>query len=88
VLVFIGISDVALALLVVLLAWLHCALANVLIGDIPARDSWRCRIAAILAAHPFPGTGVLAEAEQKQRLEIDFARIGRRRRSSSVVTTT
>jgi len=58
----------------VLVAWLQLApLGNVLNRRHPRKsDSGRCRIAAILAAHPFPVREVLAEAEQKQRLEIDF----------------
>jgi trehalose 6-phosphate synthase len=74
VLVFIGISMLLLALLVVLVAWLQLRRwANVLIGDIRGKrfldnaESPRSSLPIL-----FQVRQVLAEAEQKQRLEIDF----------------
>jgi trehalose-6-phosphate synthase len=74
VLVFIGISMLLLALMVVLLAWLQLRRwANVLIGDIRGKrfldnaESPRSSLPIL-----FQVREVLAEAEQKQRLEIDF----------------
>jgi trehalose-6-phosphate synthase len=74
VLVFIGISMLLLALLVVLLAWLQLRRwVNVLIGDIRGKrfmddaESPRTSLPILSQVRQ-----VLAEAEQKQRLEIDF----------------
>ncbi|MDB6087105.1 MAG: otsA [Gammaproteobacteria bacterium] len=74
VLVFIGISVLLLALLVVLVAWLQLRRwANVLIGDIRGKrfldnaQSPRSSLPILSQVRQ-----VLAEAEQKQRLEIDF----------------
>jgi trehalose 6-phosphate synthase len=74
VLVFIGISMLLLALLVVLVAWLQLRRwVDVLIGDIRGRrflDNAR----SPRSSQPILSQvrQVLAEAEQKQRLEIDF----------------
>jgi trehalose-6-phosphate synthase len=74
VLVFIGISVLLLALLVVLVAWLQIRRwANVLIGDIRGKrfldnaKSPRESLPILSQVRQ-----VLAEAEEKQRLEIDF----------------
>src|SRR6267142_7099740 len=74
VLVFIAISVLLLALLVVLVAWLQLRRwVNVLIGDIRGKrfldnaQSPRTSLPIL-----FQVRQVLAEAEQKQRLEIDF----------------
>ena len=74
VIVFIGISMLLLALLVVLVAWLQLRRwANVLIGDIRGKrfadnaESPRSSLPILSQVRQ-----VLAEAEQKQRLEIDF----------------
>jgi trehalose 6-phosphate synthase len=74
VLVFIGISILLLALLVVLVAWLQLRRwVNILIGDIRGK-----RFSGNAHSHPSSQPilsqvrEVLAEAEQKQRLEIDF----------------
>ncbi len=72
-LVFIGISVLLLALLVVLVAWLQLRRwVNVLIGDIRGKrfldDAHSHSSQPILSQV----RQVLAEAEQKQRLEIDF----------------
>jgi trehalose 6-phosphate synthase len=74
VLVFIGISVLLLALLVVLVAWLQLRRwVNVLIGDIRGKrfldnaESPRSSMPILSQVRQ-----VLAEAEQKQRLEIDF----------------
>ena len=74
VLVFIGISVLLLALLVVLVAWLQLRRwVNVLIGDIRGKrflddaKSPRSSLPILTQVRK-----VLAEAEQKQRLEIDF----------------
>jgi trehalose 6-phosphate synthase len=74
VLVFIGISVLLLALLAVLVAWLLLRRwANVLIGDIRGKrftgnaESPRSSLPILSQVRQ-----VLAEAEQKQRLEIDF----------------
>ena len=74
VLVFIGISVLLLALLVVLVAWLQLRRwVNVLIGDIRGKrfldnaESPRSSLPILSQVRQ-----VLAEAEQKQRLEIDF----------------
>jgi trehalose 6-phosphate synthase len=74
VLVFIGISMLLLALLVVLAAWLQLRRwANVLIRDIRGKrfsdnaESPRSSLPILSQVRQ-----VLAEAEQKQRLEIDF----------------
>jgi trehalose 6-phosphate synthase len=74
VLVFIGISVLLLALLVVLAAWLQLRRwANVLIGDIRGKrfldDAKSPRSSLPILSQV---RQVLAEAEQKQRLEIDF----------------
>jgi trehalose-6-phosphate synthase len=73
-LVFIGISVLLLALLVVLVAWLQLRRwAEVLIGDIRGKrflddaNSPRSSLPILSQVRQ-----VLAEAEQKQRLEIDF----------------
>ena len=73
-LVFIGISVLLLALLVVLVAWLQLRRwVNVLIGDIRGKrflddaESPRSSLPILSQVRQ-----VLAEAEQKQRLEIDF----------------
>ena len=73
-LVFIGISVLLLALLVVLVAWLQLRRwVNVLIGDIRGKrfldDAKSPRSSAPILTQV---RKVLAEAEQKQRLEIDF----------------
>jgi trehalose-6-phosphate synthase len=74
VLVFVGISVVLLALLVVLVAWLQLRrLVNVLIGDIRGKrflDDARSPRASLPILSQV--RQVLAEAEEKQRLEIDF----------------
>ena len=74
VLVFIGISVLLLALLVVLVAWLQLRRwVNVLIGDIRGRrflDNARSPRSSLPILTQV--RQVLAEAEQKQRLEIDF----------------
>ncbi|MEA3149256.1 MAG: trehalose 6-phosphate synthase/phosphatase [Gammaproteobacteria bacterium] len=74
ILVFIGISVLLLALLVVLVAWLQLRRwVNVLIGDIRGKrfldnaESPRSSQPILTQVRQ-----VLAEAEQKQRLEIDF----------------
>ena len=74
VLVFVGISVLLLALLVVLVAWLQLRRwAEVLIGDIRGK---RFRDDAKSPRSSMPILSqvrkVLAEAEEKQRLEIDF----------------
>jgi trehalose 6-phosphate synthase len=74
VLVFIGISVLLLALLVVLVAWLQLRRwVNVLIGDIRGKrfrdDAESPRSSAPILSQV---RKVLAEAEEKQRLEIDF----------------
>jgi trehalose-6-phosphate synthase len=74
VLVFIGISVLLLALLVVLVAWLQLRRwVNVLIGDIRGKrfldDAQSPRSSQPILTQV---RKVLAEAEQKQRLEIDF----------------
>ncbi len=74
VLVFIGISVLLLALLVVLLAWLQLRRwVNVLIGDIRGKR-FLDNAESPLSSRPIltQVRQVLAEAEQKQRLEIDF----------------
>ena len=74
VLVFLGIAVLLLALLVVLVAWLQLRrLVNVLIGDIRGKrflDNAR----SPRASQPILSQvrQVLAEVEEKQRLEIDF----------------
>ena len=73
-LVFIGISVLLLALLVVLVAWLQLRRwVNVLIGDIRGKrfldDAESPRSSQPILSQV---RQVLAEAEQKQRLEIDF----------------
>ncbi|MDP8983472.1 MAG: trehalose-6-phosphate synthase [Pseudomonadota bacterium] len=72
-LVFIGISVLLLALLVVLVAWLQLRRwVNVLIGDIRGKrflDDARSHSSQPILSQV---RQVLAEAEQKQRLEIDF----------------
>src|SRR5260370_25033814 len=74
VLVFIGISMLLLALLVVLLAWLQLRRwVNVLIGDIRGKrflDNAKSPRSSLPIL--FQVRQMLAEAEQKQRLEIDF----------------
>ena len=75
VLVFIGISVLLLALVVVLLAWLQLRRwVNMLIGDIRGK---RFRDDANSPASSLPILSqvrqVLAEVEEKQRLEIDFS---------------
>jgi trehalose 6-phosphate synthase len=74
ILVFIGISVLLLALLIVLVAWLQLRrLVNVLIGDIRGKrfldnaKSPRSSLPILTQVRQ-----VLAEAEEKQRLEIDF----------------
>ncbi len=74
ILVFIGISVLLLALLIVLVAWLQLRRwANVLIGDIRGKrfldnaKSPRSSLPILTQVRQ-----VLAEAEEKQRLEIDF----------------
>src|SRR5580704_18108011 len=74
VLVFVGISILLLALLVVLVAWLQLRRwVNVLIGDIRGKrflddaQSPRSTLPILSQVRQ-----VLAEAEEKQRLEIDF----------------
>jgi trehalose 6-phosphate synthase len=74
VLVFVGISVLLLALLVVLVAWLQLRRwVNVLIGDIRGKrflddaESPRSSLPILSQVRQ-----VLAEAEEKQRLEIDF----------------
>jgi trehalose-6-phosphate synthase len=74
VLVFVGISLLLLALLIVLVAWLQLRRwVNVLIGDIRGK---RFRDDAKSPRSSMPILSqvrqVLAEAEEKQRLEIDF----------------
>jgi trehalose-6-phosphate synthase len=74
ILVFIGISVLLLALLVVLVAWLQLRRwVNVLIGDIRGKrfldDAKSPRSSQPILSQV---RQVLAEAEQKQRLEIDF----------------
>ena len=74
ILVFIGISVLLLALLVVLVAWLQLRRwVNVLIGDIRGKrfldDAKSPRASLPILSQV---RQVLAEAEQKQRLEIDF----------------
>ena len=82
VLVFLGIAVLLLALLVVLVAWLQLRrLVNVLIGDIRGKrflDDAR----SPRASQPILSQvrQVLAEVEEKQRLESTSARTGRRRR--------
>jgi trehalose-6-phosphate synthase len=74
VLVFIGISVLLLALLVVLVAWLQLRRwVNVLIGDIRGRR-FLDNAKSPRSSQPIltQVRQVLAEAEQKQRLEIDF----------------
>jgi trehalose-6-phosphate synthase len=74
VLVFIGISALLLALLVVLLAWLQLRRwVNVLIGDIRSKR-FLDNAKSPRSSQPIlkQVRQVLAEAEQKQRLEIDF----------------
>jgi trehalose-6-phosphate synthase len=74
ILVFVGISVLLLALLIVLVAWLQLRRwANVLIGDIRGKrflDNAR----SPRSSQPILSQvrQVLAEAEEKQRLEIDF----------------
>ncbi len=74
ILVFIGISVLLLALLIVLVAWLQLRRwANVLIGDIRGKrfldnaKSPRSSLPILTQVRQ-----VLAEAEERQRLEIDF----------------
>jgi trehalose 6-phosphate synthase len=74
VLVFVGISVLLLALLIVLVAWLQLRRwVNVLIGDIRGKrflddaESPRSSLPILSQVRQ-----VLAEAEEKQRLEIDF----------------
>jgi trehalose 6-phosphate synthase len=74
VLVFIGISVLLLALLVVLVAWLQLRRwVNVLIGDIRGKR-FLDNAESPRSSQPILSQvrQVLAEAEQKQRLEIDF----------------
>src|ERR1700733_2978292 len=74
VLVFIGISVLLLALLVVLVAWLQLRRwGNVLIGDIRGKR-FLDNAQSPRSSQPILSQvrQVLAEAEQKQRLEIDF----------------
>ena len=74
VLVFIGISVLLLALLVVLVAWLQLRRwVNVLIGDIRGKR-FLDNAESPRASQPIltQVREVLAEAEQRQRLEIDF----------------
>jgi trehalose 6-phosphate synthase len=74
VLVFIGISVLLLALLVVLAAWLQLRRwVNVLIGDIRGKR-FLDNAKSPRSSQPILSQvrQVLAEAEQKQRLEIDF----------------
>jgi trehalose 6-phosphate synthase len=74
VLVFIGISVLLLALLVVLVAWLQLRRwVNVLIGDIRGKR-FLDNAKSPRSSQPILSQvrQVLAEAEQKQRLEIDF----------------
>ncbi len=74
VLVFIGISMLLLALLVVLVAWLQLRRwVNVLIGDIRG-NRFQDDARSPRSSQPILSQvrRVLAEAEQKQRLEIDF----------------
>jgi len=75
ILVFVGISVLLLALLIVLVAWLQLRRwANVLIGDIRGKrfldnaKSPRSSLPILSQVRQ-----VLAEAEEKQRLEIDFS---------------
>ena len=74
VLVFVGISVLLLALLVVLVAWLQLRRwVNVLIGDIRGKrflDNARSPRASLPILSQV--RQVLAEVEEKQRLEIDF----------------
>jgi trehalose 6-phosphate synthase len=74
VLVFLGIAVLLLALLVVLVAWLQLRrLVNVLIGDIRGKrflDNAKSPRASLPILSQV--RQVLAEAEEKQRLEIDF----------------
>jgi trehalose-6-phosphate synthase len=73
-LVFIGISVLLLALLVVLVAWLQLRRwVNVLIGDIRGKR-FLDNAKSPRSSQPILSQvrQVLAEAEQKQRLEIDF----------------
>jgi trehalose 6-phosphate synthase len=74
VIVFVGISVLLLALLVVLLAWLQLRRwVNVLIGDIRGKrflDNAESPPSSLPILSQV--RQVLAEAEQKQRLEIDF----------------
>jgi trehalose-6-phosphate synthase len=73
-LVFIGISVLLLALLVVLVAWLQLRRwVNVLIGDIRGKR-FLDNAESPRSSQPILSQvrQVLAEAEQKQRLEIDF----------------
>ena len=74
VLVFVGISVLLLALLIVLVAWLQLRRwVNVLIGDIRGKryldDAKSPRASLPILSQV---RQVLAEAEEKQRLEIDF----------------
>ncbi len=74
ILVFIGISVLLLALLVVLVAWLQLRRwVNVLIGDIRGKR-FLDNAQSPRSSQPIltQVRQVLAEAEQKQRLEIDF----------------
>jgi trehalose 6-phosphate synthase/phosphatase len=74
ILVFVGIAVLLLALLVVLVAWLQLRrLVNVLIGDIRGKrflDNARSPRASLPILSQV--RQVLAEVEEKQRLEIDF----------------
>jgi len=74
VLVFLGIAVLLLALLVVLIAWLQLRrLVNVLIGDIRGKrflDNAKSPRASLPILSQV--RQVLAEVEEKQRLEIDF----------------
>jgi len=74
VLVFLGIAVLLLALLVVLVAWLQLRrLVNILIGDIRGKrflDNAKSPRASLPILSQV--RQVLAEAEEKQRLEIDF----------------
>ena len=74
VLVFVGISILLLALLIVLVAWLQLRRwANVLIGDIRGKR-FRDDAESPRSSSPILSQvrQVLAEAEERQRLEIDF----------------
>jgi trehalose 6-phosphate synthase/phosphatase len=74
ILVFIGISVLLLALLIVLVAWLQLRRwVNVLIGDIRGKR-FRDDAKSPRSSEPIltQVRQVLAEAEEKQRLEIDF----------------